>query len=155
MIAIKRTRKREEDHQEMDAVLTKIVAAFGPSEIVALLKAVMLAESESIISSTRSPSGNGVPTRVRRKHLQSSSRMIRMELSFTKFSKACGAIKLIRSTPFDAMAAISLSCVWCNNYICQRYWMTSSARASKLGGTVSPSALAVLRLIASSNLVGS
>ena len=46
MIAIKRTRKREEDHQEMDAVLTKIVAAFGPSEIVALLKAVILAESE-------------------------------------------------------------------------------------------------------------
>src|SRR5947209_11547730 len=32
--------------------------------------------------------------------------------------------------------------------------MTSSARASSDGGTVSPSALAVLRLITSSNLVG-
>src|SRR4030095_8737927 len=32
--------------------------------------------------------------------------------------------------------------------------MTSSARASKVSGTVRPSALAVLRLITSSNLVG-
>src|SRR3954464_4161748 len=32
--------------------------------------------------------------------------------------------------------------------------ITSSARASRVGGTVRPSALAVLRLITSSNLVG-
>jgi hypothetical protein len=32
--------------------------------------------------------------------------------------------------------------------------MTSSARASSIGGTSRPSALAVLRLITSSNLVG-
>ena len=36
----------------------------------------------------------------------------------------------------------------------RRYSITSSARASSGGGTVRPSALAVLRLIASSNLVG-
>ena len=36
----------------------------------------------------------------------------------------------------------------------QRYSITSSARASSAGGTVRPSALAVLRLITSSNLVG-
>jgi cytochrome oxidase Cu insertion factor (SCO1/SenC/PrrC family) len=35
------------------------------------------------------------------------------------------------------------------------YSMTSSASTSKLCGTVRPSALAVLRLITSSNLVGS
>src|SRR6516164_4206072 len=34
------------------------------------------------------------------------------------------------------------------------YSMTSSARASSVGGTSSPSAFATLRLIASSNLVG-
>ena len=34
------------------------------------------------------------------------------------------------------------------------YSITSSARASKEGGTVRPSALAVLRLITNSNLVG-
>ncbi len=34
------------------------------------------------------------------------------------------------------------------------YSITSSARASSKGGTVKPSALAVLRLITSSNLVG-
>src|SRR5262245_24408615 len=34
------------------------------------------------------------------------------------------------------------------------YWMTSSARASSDGGMVRPSALAVLRLMTSSNLVG-
>ena len=37
----------------------------------------------------------------------------------------------------------------------QPYWITSSARAIKAGGAVRPSALAVLRLIASSNFVGS
>jgi hypothetical protein len=36
----------------------------------------------------------------------------------------------------------------------RRYSTTSSARASKFGGTVSPSAFAVLRLMASSYLVG-
>jgi hypothetical protein len=35
-----------------------------------------------------------------------------------------------------------------------RYSITSSARASSVGGTSSPSVLAVLRLITSSNLVG-
>src|SRR5262245_44609026 len=35
------------------------------------------------------------------------------------------------------------------------YWITSSARASSVGGIVRPSALAVLRLISSSNFVGS
>src|SRR6266511_4915300 len=35
-----------------------------------------------------------------------------------------------------------------------RYSITSSARASRLSGTVRPSALAVLRLMTSSNLVG-
>src|SRR5262249_26435062 len=34
------------------------------------------------------------------------------------------------------------------------YWMTSSARASTAGGMVRPRALAVLRLMTSSNLVG-
>src|SRR5215470_15785353 len=34
------------------------------------------------------------------------------------------------------------------------YWITSSARASSEGGIVSPSALAVLRLMTSSNLEG-
>ena len=34
------------------------------------------------------------------------------------------------------------------------YWMTSSARASSAGGIVRPKALAVLRLMTSSNLVG-
>src|SRR5207247_4484488 len=34
------------------------------------------------------------------------------------------------------------------------HWITSSARCSSDGGMVSPSALAVLRLITSSNLVG-
>ena len=34
------------------------------------------------------------------------------------------------------------------------YWITSSARPSSDGGIVSPSALAVLRLMTSSNLVG-
>jgi hypothetical protein len=36
-----------------------------------------------------------------------------------------------------------------------RYSITSSARASSAGGAVSPSVLAVLRLMTSSNLVGS
>ena len=36
----------------------------------------------------------------------------------------------------------------------QFYWITSSARAINAGGTVRPSALAVLRLMASSNFVG-
>ena len=35
------------------------------------------------------------------------------------------------------------------------YWITSSARVSKAGGTVRSSALAALRLMVSSNLVGS
>src|SRR5262245_45766230 len=35
------------------------------------------------------------------------------------------------------------------------YWITSSARAINAGGTARPSALAVLRLIARSNFVGS
>jgi hypothetical protein len=34
------------------------------------------------------------------------------------------------------------------------YSITSSARASSVGGTLMPSALAVLRLITSSNFVG-
>jgi hypothetical protein len=41
-----------------------------------------------------------------------------------------------------------------NNGSGQPYSITSLARASREGGTVSPSALAVLRLITSSNLVG-
>jgi hypothetical protein len=36
----------------------------------------------------------------------------------------------------------------------RRYWISSSARPSSAGGTVSPSVLAVLRLMTSSNLVG-
>src|SRR5271167_1743467 len=36
----------------------------------------------------------------------------------------------------------------------ERYWITSSAVANSVSGMVSPSALAVLRLITSSNLVG-
>ena len=46
MIAIKQVHKGGEVYQQMDGVLAKVVAAFGPSEIVALLKAVALAESE-------------------------------------------------------------------------------------------------------------
>jgi hypothetical protein len=42
--------------------------------------------------------------------------------------------------------------VHCIKIVC--YSITSSAVASSVGGTVSPSALAVLRLITSSNLVG-
>ena len=34
------------------------------------------------------------------------------------------------------------------------HWITSSALASSFSGTVSPSAFAVLRLITSSNLIG-
>src|SRR4051794_35499193 len=37
---------------------------------------------------------------------------------------------------------------------CWRHSITSSARSSSVGGTIRPSALAVLRLIRSSNLVG-
>jgi hypothetical protein len=46
MIAIKRALKREDDYQEPDAILVKVLAAFGPSEMLALVKAVVLAESE-------------------------------------------------------------------------------------------------------------
>jgi len=42
----------------------------------------------------------------------------------------------------------------CNKVSVQPYSITSSARASKAGGMVRPSAFAVLRLIAKSNLVG-
>ena len=45
MIAIKRTLKRHDDHQEMDAALTKVLAAFGPREMLALVKAIVLTES--------------------------------------------------------------------------------------------------------------
>ena len=46
MIAIKRTLKRHDDHQEMDAALTKVLAAFGPREMLALVKAIVLTESD-------------------------------------------------------------------------------------------------------------
>jgi hypothetical protein len=39
--------------------------------------------------------------------------------------------------------------------MCRTYSITSSARASSVGGTSTPSALAVLRLMTNSNLVGS
>ena len=44
--------------------------------------------------------------------------------------------------------------VQANEYAGMPYSITSSARATSVGGTVRPSALAVLRLIASSYLVG-
>ena len=46
MIAIKRTLKRHDDHQEMDAALTKVLAAFGPREMLALVRAIVLTESD-------------------------------------------------------------------------------------------------------------
>jgi hypothetical protein len=46
MIAIKRALRREDDYQEPDAALTKVLAEFGPSEMLALVKAVVLAELE-------------------------------------------------------------------------------------------------------------
>src|SRR6476620_11477229 len=52
--------------------------------------------------------------------------------------------------PFDN----SLLGRWRSRWWARRHSMTSSARASKVGGIVMPSALAVLRLITSSNLVG-
>ena len=57
--------------------------------------------------------------------------------------------KISRST-FGTFATISA-----NRRHAQDYSITSSAVASNLSGTVIPSALAVLRLITSSNLVGS
>jgi hypothetical protein len=49
---------------------------------------------------------------------------------------------------YSAMSALCHKRTW------RIYSITSSARASSEGGTVKPSALAVFRLIASSNLVG-
>jgi hypothetical protein len=47
-------------------------------------------------------------------------------------------------------------CHWASNRARKAgYSMTSSTRARRIGGTVRPSALAVLRLITSSNFVGS
>jgi len=55
--------------------------------------------------------------------------------------------------PAIAGPALNGSAGW-ENATGKSYSITSSARASSDGGTVSPSALAVLRLITSSNLVG-
>src|ERR1700730_6133771 len=53
---------------------------------------------------------------------------------------------------YDARAAFGHGCAL--RYARIAYWITSSARPSSDGGIVRPSALAVLRLITSSNFVG-
>ena len=64
---------------------------------------------------------------------------------------------------YDRIAASQRSAAWCQNGREQvqhphsqksRYWITSSARASRVGGISRPSTCAVLRLITNSNLVG-
>jgi hypothetical protein len=66
----------------------------------------------------------------------------------------------VRFTPESGhVQCTSLCLLWANSGLMQRskkdrYSITSSARASNVGDTVRPSALAVLRLIASSYLVG-
>jgi hypothetical protein len=55
-------------------------------------------------------------------------------------------------TPMTSTPDISLHCA--NAEAASPYSISSSARASSEGGTVRPSALAVSRLMTSSNLVG-
>jgi hypothetical protein len=65
--------------------------------------------------------------------------------------RKCCTSEIVRVVPTTALSK-------CNKVRALKrlsdYSMTSSARTSKVGGTTSPSALAVLRLITSSNFVG-
>ena len=66
-------------------------------------------------------------------------------------ARARGEVRHCRQPKTCTQAAVSR----CSNMACRTtYSITSSARASSVGGTSRPSALAVLRLMTSSNLVG-
>jgi hypothetical protein len=60
----------------------------------------------------------------------------------------------LRGRPLDAFPPTSPSCRRCCARPKRVYSITLSARATNIAGTVTPIALAVLRLITSSNLVG-
>jgi hypothetical protein len=63
--------------------------------------------------------------------------------------------KGLRFTPeIGHLQCTHLCLLWAKSGHCQSYSITMSARASNIGGIVSPIALAVLRLIANSNLLG-
>jgi hypothetical protein len=86
---------------------------------------------------------------------------LRREGSFGVKNGGSGPIR--RPSGLPAIADVLLHCreppLWANRRLsrCKKrphYSMTSSAVASILGGTVRPTALAVLRLMTNSNLVG-
>src|SRR5207248_1187110 len=75
-------------------------------------------------------------------------------------SDIAALLRDVRSAPKSGQRQAASTCPFrAKNGLMRRnklhlYSITSSARASNVGGTVRPSALAVLRLITSSNLVG-
>src|ERR1035437_1028390 len=71
------------------------------------------------------------------------------------FSTCCLALPVVRSCPIATKLLRCRECPLCaKSRHRAAYSITSSARASSIGGTARPIALAVLRLITSSNLVG-
>jgi hypothetical protein len=83
-----------------------------------------------------------------------------LDVRFGSKADICSAKRHVRFTPESGHQFVSFACPLCANSGLMhrskrhRYSITSSALASRLAGMVSPSALAVLRLITSLNLVG-
>jgi hypothetical protein len=86
--------------------------------------------------------------------------MFRPDVRFGSLADICGAKRHVRFTPNSGHVQCTSLCPLCaNSGLMQRskrrnYSISLSARASSVGDTVKPSALAVLRLITSSYLVG-
>ena len=77
------------------------------------------------------------------------------DVRFGSKADMCSAKRHVRFTPNSGHVQRNQRCPLCaNSGHRTAYSITSSARASSEGGTVRPSALAVLRFITSSYLVG-
>jgi len=77
-----------------------------------------------------------------------------LNVRFGPKADMCSARRHVRFTPESGHVQSKEECPLRAKSGHRRYSITSLARASNVGGTVRPSALAVLRLITSSYLVG-
>ena len=83
------------------------------------------------------------------------ARPTEVNVRFGSKADMCSATGHVRFAPESGHVRCKQECpLSANSGHCATYSITSSALASSDGGTVRPSALAVLRLITSSNLVG-
>ena len=77
---------------------------------------------------------------------------VAVDVRFGSKADICSAKRHVCFTPKSGHVQCNEGCPLSANI--QLYSITSSARTSSVGGTVMPSALAVLRLMTHSNLVG-